>query len=190
MERIGIRGKVVIAIILIAGLSRLFPVVNFSPIAAMGLFGGAYLSKRWLALTLPLLAVWFSDVLLNNTIYAHMNDGFTFFYEGWAWQYGAYLAITVLGIVMFKKGISGIKVLGSSLLASGVFFLLSNFGVWASGLLYPLSIEGLLACYAAGIPFLKGTIIGDLFYSGVLFGGFYLLQQRFSELRPDRVRVN
>ena len=104
MERIGIRGKVVIAIILIAGLSRLFPVVNFSPIAAMGLFGGAYLSKRWLALTLPLLAVWFSDVLLNNTIYAHMNDGFTFFYEGWAWQYGAYLAITHLGNCDIQKG--------------------------------------------------------------------------------------
>ena len=121
MERIGIRGKVVIAIIMIAGVSRFFPVMNFSPLAAMGLFGGAYLSKRWLALTLPLLAVWFSDILLNNTIYAHMNEGFTFFYQGWEWQYGAYLAITLLGMLIFRRGVSGPKVLGSSL----VFYLMS-----------------------------------------------------------------
>jgi hypothetical protein len=190
MERIGIRGKVVIAIIMIAGVSRFFPVMNFSPLAAMGLFGGAYLSKRWLALTLPLLAVWFSDILLNNTIYAHMNEGFTFFYQGWEWQYGAYLAITLLGMLIFRRGVSGPKVLGSSLVASALFFMISNFGVWASGLLYPLTLEGLLACYAAGLPFLKGTLFGDMFYSGVLFGGFYLLQQRFSELRPDRLRAN
>lgn len=190
MERIGIKGKVVIAIILIAGLSRFFPVMNFSPIAAMGLFGGAYLSKRWLALTLPLLVVWFSDILLNNTIYDHMNDGFTLFYPGWAWQYGAYLAITILSIGIFRNRVSGSRVLGSSLLASGVFFVISNFGVWASGMLYPVTMEGLLACYAAGLPFFKGTLFGDMFYSGVLFGGFYLLQQRFSELRPDRLRAN
>jgi hypothetical protein len=61
--------------------------------------------------------------------------------------------------------------------------LLSNFGVWAGGTMYPKTIEGLMICYAAGIPFLKGTLLGDLFYSGVLFGMFALAQKQFPVLQ-------
>jgi hypothetical protein len=61
--------------------------------------------------------------------------------------------------------------------------LLSNFGVWAAGTMYPKTIEGLMACYVAGIPFLKGTLLGDLFYSGVLFGAFALAQKQFPVLQ-------
>ena len=41
---------------------------------------------------------------------------------------------------------------------------------------------GLMSCYAAGIPFLKGTLLGDLFYSLVLFGGFAIVQYKFPVL--------
>jgi len=184
-----LRVGAVIMIIAVAALSRMFPMNNFAPMAAMGLFGGAYLSKKWVAFIIPMLAIWLSDLLLNNTVYAHMNDGFTFFYEGWAWQYGSYLLITLIGIFILKKDTSAMKITGTALLASATFFLVSNFGTWASGIMYPMDLGGLFTCYAAGIPFLKGTVMGDLFYSGVLFGGFYLLQNRFGSLRLDAIRV-
>ena len=42
---------------------------------------------------------------------------------------------------------------------------------------------GLMQCYAAGIPFVKGTLMGDFFYSAVLFGGFALVQKQVPSLR-------
>lgn len=189
MEKINLRTGAIFLIIAFAAMTRFFPMNNFSPIAAMGLFGGALLSRKWMAILLPLIAIWVSDIILNNTLYAHMNEGFTLFYEGWAWQYGSYVLITLLGMFVLNKNVSVLKLTGTSLAASALFFLLSNFGTWASGVLYPMDMTGLAMCYAAGLPFLKGTVMGDLFYTGVLFGGFHLLQMRFGSLRLDPIRV-
>ncbi len=63
------------------------------------------------------------------------------------------------------------------------FFVLTNFGVWALGTMYPKTLAGLEACFAAAIPFFRNMLVGDLFYTAVLFGGFYLLEQRFTGLR-------
>ena len=188
-EKINLRTGVIFMIIALAAMSRFFPMNNFSPIAALGLFGGAYLSKKWLAFLLPMASILISDIILNNTVYAHMNEGFTLFYEGWAWQYATYTLIILLGILVLNKQVSAFKVTGSAIFASALFFLLSNFGTWASGVIYPMNLGGLAACYAAGVPFLKGTVMGDLFYSGVLFGGFHLLQMKFGILKLDPVRV-
>jgi hypothetical protein len=48
---------------------------------------------------------------------------------------------------------------------------------------YPHNLSGIMSSYAAGLPFLKNQILGDLFYSGVLFGGFTLLQRKFVALK-------
>jgi len=63
----------------------------------------------------------------------------------------------------------------------------TNFGVWISGLTYPKTWEGLLACYTAAIPFFWNTLAGDLFYVGVLFGAFAFLQNRYPALQTQRI---
>ena len=75
--------------------------------------------------------------------------------------------------------------LGYSLAGSVLFFLVTNFGTWATGTMYPHNAQGLMAAYVAGIPFFQWTVLGTLFYSAVLFGGFALLRRRVPALRAQ-----
>jgi hypothetical protein len=182
-KKINLRFSVLVLMILLAAFSRIIPhIPNFSPLGAIGLFGAAYFVKKWQAFLIPIAATWLSDLFINNVIYAQYYPQFTWFYEGFYWQYGSYLLITLAGIFILKK-INPQRVIAGALTSTAIFFLVSNFGVWAAGTMYPKTIEGLMACYVAGIPFLKGTLLGDLFYSGVLFGTFALAQKQFPVLQ-------
>jgi len=64
-----------------------------------------------------------------------------------------------------------------------LFFVVTNFGTWAVSGMYPMTLAGLAACYLAAIPFFQNTVVGDLFYSGVLFGGFALLERAIPAIR-------
>ena len=68
---------------------------------------------------------------------------------------------------------------------SVLFFVVTNFGVWLVGDLYPRTLEGLVACYVAGIPFFRNTLAGDLLYAAVLFGGLAVAERRFPVLREQ-----
>ncbi|MET3112639.1 hypothetical protein AAKU52_000350 [Pedobacter sp. CG_S7] len=183
IEKINLRTSILILFILLAAFSRTLPhLPNFSPLAAIGLFGAAYFNKKWQIFLIPIAATWLSDLFINNYIYKEYYPSFTWFYTGFYWQYGSYLLIIVAGILFLKK-INTSRVIGSSLLAATLFFLITNFGVWIGSTAYPQNFSGLLACYAAGIPFLKGTLLGNLFYAGVLFFGFSLMQQKYNFLK-------
>jgi len=182
-QKIDIRFGVLSLLVLLAAFSRLIPhPPNFAPIGAMALFGAAYFSKKYIALIIPVLSMWLSDLVINNVIYAQYFDGFTFFYQGFYWTYAAFIVIGVIGFFMLKK-IQLKSVALASLLAAVLFFVISNFGVWASGTMYPKNFSGLLACYTAAIPFFKNTLMGNLVYSVVLFGAFELAQYKFPVLK-------
>jgi hypothetical protein len=162
------------ALILIAAFGRIIPhPYNMSPIAAMGLLGSAYFSRKWMALLIPFLATWLSDLFINNLLYAELFDGFTWFYAGSAWVYGSYAVIIMMGFILFNTVSIG-RIVSGSILATMLFFLITNFGAWMGNPIYPQTFEGLMMSYAAGLPFLQGSFIGDLMYSGILFGGFAL----------------
>lgn len=177
--KINLRWSIITALILLAAFSRIVPhMPNFSPLGAIGLFGAAYFTKKWQAFLIPISATWLSDLFINNVIYARYYPEFTWFYDGFYWQYGSYLLITLLGIGLLRK-INKVRIVTGALMGSAIFFLVSNFGVWAEGNMYPETWDGLFACYMAGLPFLKGTLLGDLFYTGVLFGVFAFVQRQF-----------
>ncbi len=182
-KKIALRFSVISLIIVLAAFSRLLPhPSNFAPIGAIALFGSAYFSKRYLALLIPVLSMWLSDLVINNTIYAQYFGSFTFFYQGFYWTYMSFIFIGVLGFLLLKRTRPQ-NIIIASLSASIIFFLVSNFGVWASGTLYPNNLSGLITCYVAGLPFFKNTIIGDLIYSGILFGVFEFAQNRLPILK-------
>jgi hypothetical protein len=182
-QKINLRLGILVLMILLAAFSRVIPhMPNFSPLGAIGLFGAAYFTYKWQAFLIPIAATWLSDLYINNVIYAQYYSEFTWFYQGFYWQYGSYLLITLAGLFIFKK-VNPQRVAAAALTSSLLFFLVSNFGVWASGALYPKTFDGLITCYIAGIPFLKGTLLGDLCYSGVLFGTFALAQKQFPILQ-------
>lgn len=177
--------------ILLAAFSRLIPhMPNFSPLGALGLFGAAHFSKKYLAFLIPILATWLSDLYINNVVYGEYYPEFVWFYRGFYWQYGSYLLITAAGLWIFRDRIRPAKVVSGALASGIIFFLVSNFGVWLGSKLYPQTLEGLMTCYVAGIPFYKGTLFGDLFYTGVLFGAFYALQKWVPVFRMSHLKYS
>lgn len=175
-----LRLGVLTCLILLAAFSRLIPhAPNFTAVGAMALFGGAYFSRKSLALLVPLLALWLSDIVLNNVVYREYYPTFTLAVN--PWTYGTFAVLVGLGAVALKK-VTPSSVVVTSLLASVIFFLVSNFSVWLGSSAYPQNATGLLLCYVAGEPFFWNTLLGDLFYCGVLFGSYELARRQFPQL--------
>jgi len=137
---------------------------NMAPIVGVGLFCGAYFSKRW-AMLLTILAMAAGDLLLGL-------KGVNLF--GWA----ALALIVLLGSWLKSRRRPG-PIVVASLVSSIIFFVISNFGVWAIGGIYPMTFEGLGTCYVAGIPFFRNGLAGDLIYAAVLFGGYEALKPTY-----------
>lgn len=181
-----LRTGAVLTIILLAALSRLIPHwPNFTPITALALFGAAYVPNRKAALIVPLLAMFLSDLALELATRAGILGGWLAtgrgFYQGMWVVYATIALITALGFVLRKR--KSIEVLaGVTLLSSVVFFLLTNLGVWAYESLYPQDAAGLWTCYVEAVPFFHWTLLGDLFFVTVLFGGFALAEKAIPEL--------
>jgi hypothetical protein len=176
------RTLIVIGAVLLAALSRLMPhPMNFAPITAMALFGASTLADRRLGIITPLLALFFSDLCMEvaNRMGWYARGGI---YSGMWAIYVTNLVIILLGLVL-RKDRTVPAIAGATLAGSVIFFLVTNFADWAFGGLdiygipYPHTFEGLISCYTAAIPFFRNTVLGDAFYSTVLFGGFALAER-------------
>ncbi len=156
--------------ILIAAISRLFPhIPNFTPIAAMALFGGVNFKSKPMAFLVPLSAMFISDCLLELTTGYGFHNTIIYVY--------ASFALTSLIGLYIRKNVNIQTVLVGSLISSILFFIITNFGCWAaSG--FQQGAVGLAAMYTAGIPFFGPTLAGDIFFNGILFGSFYFAQRR------------
>ena len=142
---------------------------NFTPIGAMALFGGAYFGRRWLAFAAPLGALLLSDVILG-------------FHSGMPFVYGSVALVVLIGWAVAKR-MTALTIAGAAVASSVLFFAVTNFGTWLTSGMYPQTLSGLAACYAAAIPFFQNTLAGDLIFSALLFGGFALLERRVPMLR-------
>ena len=175
----------VLGLILIAAFARIIPhYPNFTPLCAIALFGAKYFRNGYLAFLIPIVALWFSDIIINNFILSQYFDGFNLFYSGFYWQYGSFLLIALLGRKTLNN-LSFFKLLGVSISSSLLFFLISNFGVWVSSSFYSKDIFGLAACYIAAIPFYYGTLSGTIFYSFFLFGSYEFLSRKLSKVTSN-----
>lgn len=162
---------------------------GFAPQIAMAIFGGAVIKDKRLAFVLPLLSMLLSD-LLYQALYVNGLSSIQGYYSGQWVNYLIFAGLTVFGFLM--KKINAINVLGFSVGGSVLFFLVSNFSVWmgGGGLGRPATFEGLLLCYGDALAFHKqyglipgfagNFVIGDIFFSVVLFGSFYLVQKYFA----------
>jgi hypothetical protein len=134
---------------------------NFTPVMAALLYFGARGSRRQLWLPLALLIA--SDLVLDKYIYNYPFSWDLFF--TWSW----YAAVLFLGNALHKNA-KPLRIAGAALSGSVSFFLISNFGVWAATNIYAKTLSGLMTCYAAGLPFFRRTLEGDLVYTAAMFG--------------------
>lgn len=167
------------SIIIIAAAMRLVPHwPNFTPIAAIALFGGAYLGKKYLAFIIPIAAMLLSDLLIgfHNTMPA---------------VYISFVIIVVIGMYMLRNP-KLLNILSASVISTILFFIITNFAAWLGDFTYPRNFTGLMESYMAGLVFLNNStygisffinnLLGDLLYTGIFFGVFYLARLRFPVL--------
>ena len=133
----------------------------FTPVGAALLFFGARGSRRQLWVPLALLAV--SDVLLTTMVYRYPFSWDHF--VTWSW----YAAMVWLGTTL-KENAGPVRILGTALTGSVAFFVISNLAVWAAWQMYPRTLAGLMTSYAAGVPFFRHAVVGDMLFTAVMFG--------------------
>ena len=147
-------------IILLAVVARLIPhAPNFAPIGGLALFSGANFKNKT-ALLIPLSAMFLSDIFLG-------------FHKTIPYVYLSFIIIALIGGLI--KSNKWQSLLSASLISSVLFFLITNFGVWANGSMYQKNLNGLMQSYAFGIPFFRNTLISDLFYTFSFFYGYRFL---------------
>lgn len=174
---------VLMGIVVLAVLSRLIPhPPNFAPIGAIALFGGAFFPSKRLAFAIPIIIMFLGDLMIawlsGNVAYGiHPLIPFV---------YGSFALIVCLGFWL-KGRQRFLSVAGAALTGSVLFFIITNFGVWIAGDTYPLSWEGLTACYVAAIPFFKNTVLGDAVYTAALFGGLFLVEKYYPQIKTPSV---
>ena len=160
-----LRTLAVCAVLLALGVAcRLLPHVNnFTPVAAIALFAGFFFRRRLVALAIPLAIMFVSDAFLGATPLG--------------------VKITIYGALLFplvfapflRKRLSPLRI-GSSALIAGIFFYVTtNFAVWL--VYYPQTLDGFLSCYGLALPFLAKKLIGDLVWSGAIFGSYAVIRQ-------------
>lgn len=134
---------------------------NVAPIAAIALFSGVYLPRR-LGLVVPLAAMIVSDTFIG-------------FHSLILFTWGSFLLTTAIGWwVQSRK--NAVSIVLGSLAGSILFYAITNWAVWAFSSLYEKTMPGLLQSYTMALPFFRNSLVGDLWYTGVLFGLYELLR--------------
>ena len=167
----------IIAIIALAAASRLVKhPPNFTPVAAIALFGGWYFNKKYLVAA-PLLAMFLSDIFIG-------------FYD-WRLTAVVYLSIALTFFIgwILKKSASWRKVILGSITGSVIFFLTTNFAVWALYSWYPHTWAGLVSCFTLALPFFKNSLTGDFIYSVILFGAYEVVWFYASQKQTKLMRI-
>ena len=157
------------SIIFLVSLTRLVPhLPNFTPILALAIFGGAFLTNKRTALCVPIIAMFLSDLIIgfHSQIYA---------------VYLSIIALSLLGNMIEKKNIINLGIVGVS--GSLFFFIVTNFSVWLTDGLYPLNVTGLMQCYIMAIPFFQNTLISTLLFLSILFFGYTFIEKKFKVLK-------
>lgn len=158
---------------------RLLPhMANFTPIAALALFGGVYL-KRSYAPFLPLGTLIISDTVIGfDSVESRLT------------VYGSFLLIGLIGLVIRKKK-NVATVIAASVGGSVIFYLTTNFVFFYPPTMYPHNLSGALSSYYNALPFFRNTLLGDLFYTSLLFGlyelAIYIAKHRFRISSPTPI---
>lgn len=166
----------VILVVLFASISRVIPHIwNFTPVAAMALFGGAKLKNTKWALLLPLLCMFFSDCLLQF-LYVVGYRQYPGFHDYMLAVYASLALVAYIGMRL-QNNLTTPKVILGSLLGSILFFIITNFAVWYISM--PHTQANFVQCYVQAIPFFKNNLMGDLLYNGLFFGSYFLIQKTY-----------
>ncbi len=154
----------------------------FSPIFALGVFGGAMYRSKMNALWLPVAAIFVGDIGVG-LISGHPEWAF---YSDQPVVYAAFALCAVLGYALRENRSWG-RIAGAGVGSCLAFFLITNFATWVGSTIYPPTTEGLIACYVAGLPFLKNSLIATTVFGGLLFSPVAIRQTSTQKVQPELI---
>ena len=171
-----------VLLVIIASLYRVLPgrPLGFAPQIAMALFSGSIVKDKKFAFLLPLLTMLFSDIIYE-LLFQFKVSSVPGFYNGQFLNYTLFAGLTVVGFAIKKTNPA--QIIAGAVGGTLLYFILSNFTVWIGGGLdinnmpYPKTFEGLVTCYTAALPFLRGSMIATFIFSGILFGSYALFNK-------------
>jgi hypothetical protein len=187
-QKFHLRNAVLMLMIILVAAIRLFNnfnthvsvLANYSPLAAMALFGSAYFKGYIKPYLFSLLSIFISDVILFATVHKQYGNGFL--YGGWYYVYGAFLLIAVFGRFILKK-ISVQNIALSIIIAVFIHWVVTDFAVWFGSKTYPQTWTGFNACLAVAIPFELRLLIATCIYSVIMFGVFEWMKKKYPALQ-------
>jgi hypothetical protein len=171
-----------------AGSGDMHALHNFAPISAIALCGAIYLPRR-LALILPLGILVVSDLALNLWHY-HLPF--------WTWEilprYAALALIVMLGWAVRGQP-TFLRVFGSAVVGSIIFYLITNTGSWLAGPGYAKTLNGWLQALTTGLPgfpstwwFYRHTFLSDIFFTSLFFACMHSGARDHAVLDPTRLQ--
>ncbi|MBP8156072.1 MAG: hypothetical protein KAX81_03525 [Leadbetterella sp.] len=170
-------GLTIGSLIILAALSRLVDhPMNFTPMTAILLFSTAFITNKWLKLIFPFATILFTDMVLEAVTGYGFHSGSSLVYLGYALIFG-------VGYLLLQKVNLG-RTITAVVLSSTVFYLLTNFAFFypesavanpAIGA-YPHNFSGVIGSYQAGLPFFRNMLVGDLTFTSIVFGSYYLIR--------------
>lgn len=164
----------IVGLIALAIIARLLPhPTNFTPIGAVALFAGATLGSRLQSVLIVICAMLISDAYIGMHMLLPVIYGCLLFNVWLGWR--------------IQGHTRPLNVVGSSLVGSVVFFVVTNFACWVS--FYDHTLSGLTSCYVLAIPFFHNTVLGDLFFTTALFGTLALAERRFPMTRMTSTKA-
>ena len=176
--------SILIAFLLMIAVASVCRVMGFAPQIAMAIFAGAMIRDKKLSFVLPLISMFFSD-LLYEVLFIYGYAPYGGFYEGQLINYILIALVTVVGF--WVKGMNWGRMFAASFAGTTFYFALSNFFVWLGfgGWARPQTIEGLMMTYADALPFYRNAVISTLVFSVILFGGYYLVQRFYLQRKQQ-----
>src|SRR5210317_634940 len=169
------KNKVLLGLIIVAFVSRIAPhYPNFTAMGALAFFGATRTKNTWATLSIVFGVMMLSDLIINNIVYP--TGEFVLMYSGSLFTYAGFAAYALLG-----RNATNMRN-GSALLVGGsvAFFLLSNLGVFLSAYsLFPMTWGGLMATYAAAVPFYAPELISTALFSAMA----YAAETKFSTVK-------
>ena len=180
-----IEKSVIVSFILMVAVASLYRVMpgrpmGFAPQIAMALFAGSIIKDKKYSFLLPLLSMLVSDIIYQLLYMADLTT-LQGFYTGQWINYILIASVTFIGFLIQQKNV--FKIVTGALAGATFYFIASNFAVWIGGglglnnLPYAKTFDGLMSCYIAALPFYTMSIYATLFFSAVLFGGYYLINK-------------
>ena len=143
-------------ILVILALGRIIPhTPNFTPILATAIYTPYMVNDKWIAVLIPLSAMFIADIIIG-------------FHPYMLWVYGAIGLSTLISSWSMRFNKKYIQLGVMAILSSILFFIITNFAVWAIWDYYPKTIDGLLLCYIKAIPFFQNTLLGTIIYTAII----------------------